>query len=119
MKIERLTQFVLDHPKLVIASTLVLTLFFAAQFPKIAIDTDPKHMLPATSPVRQYNDQVERDFALHPDVVVLGMVNSDGIFNHQSLKYLKDLTNAIHEIPGVISRDVDSLTTVDNVTSLK
>src|SRR3989338_5833637 len=118
MKIERLTQFVLDHPKLVIASTLVLTLFFAAQFPKITIDTDPKHMLPATSPVRQYNDQVERDFALHPDVIVLGIVNLDGIFNPHTLKTIKELTRAIQEIPGVILRDVDSLTTVDNVTSI-
>src|SRR3989338_4916064 len=118
MKIERLTQFVLDRPKLVIAATLALTLFFAAQFPKIAIDTDPKHMLPATSPVRQYNDQVERDFALHPDVIVLGIINSDSIFNSQTLKNIKELTRAIQEISGVISRDVDSLTTVDNVSSV-
>jgi len=118
MKLEYLTQFVLDHPKLVIGATLTVTLFFAAQFPKIAIDTDPKHMLPATSPVRQYNDQVERDFALHPDVIVLGIVNSDGIFNPQTLKTIKDLTRAIQEIPGVILRDVDSLSTVDNVSSM-
>ncbi|MBI2094605.1 MAG: MMPL family transporter [Candidatus Omnitrophica bacterium] len=118
MKIERLTQFVLNHPKLVIGATLVLTLLFAAQFPKITVDTDPKHMLPATSPVRQYNDQVERDFALHPDVIVLGIVNSDGIFNPQTLKNIKELTRAIQETPGVISRDVDSLTTVDNVSSM-
>lgn len=119
MKFEHLTEFVLKHPKSMIGLVLILTLFFGMQFPKIAVDTDPKHMLPATSPVRQYNDQVERDFALHPDVIVLGMVNLDGIFNPQSLKYLKDLTHAIREIPGVISRDVDSLTTVDNVISLK
>src|SRR3989339_1980971 len=113
MKPNRLFQLILDHPKIVLGVTLALTVFFLAQFPKIAIDTDPKHMLPETSPVRQYNDQVERDFALHPDVIVLGMVNPDGIFNPQSLKRLKDLTSAIREIPGVISRDVDSLTTVD------
>src|SRR3990167_3851783 len=118
MKFEHLTEFVLKHPKFMIGLVLILTLFFGMQFPKITIDTDPKHMLPATSPVRQYNDQVERDFALHPDVIVLGMVNPDGIFNPQSLKSLKDLTNAIREVSGVISRDVDSLTTVDNVISL-
>src|SRR3989338_8265395 len=119
MKFEHVTEFVLKHPKSMIGLVLILTLFFGMQFPKIAVDTDPKHMLPAASPVRQYNDQVERDFALHPDVIVLGMFNPDGIFNPQSLKYLKDLTNAIREIPDVISRDVDSLTTVDNVISLK
>src|SRR3990167_895672 len=118
MKFEHVTEFVLKHPKSMIGLVLIVTLFFGVQFPKIAVDTDPKHMLPATSPVCQYNDQVERDFALHPDVIVLGMVNPDGIFNPQSLKHLKDLTYAIREIPGVISRDVDSLTTVDNVISL-
>jgi len=86
MKFEHLTEFVLKHPKFVIGLVLILTLFFGMQFPKIAMDTDPKHMLPATSPVRQYNDQVERDFALHPDVIVLGIVNSEGIFNPQTLK---------------------------------
>jgi len=88
-----------------------------AQFPKITIDTDPKHMLPATSPVRQYNDKVEKDFVLHPDVIVLGVVNADGIFNPQTLTYVKDLTNAVRQIPGVIVRDVDSLSTVENVFS--
>jgi len=107
----------LDHPKVVIGATLLITVFFAAQFPKIAVDTDPKHMLPVTSPVRQYNDEVERNFALHPDVIVLGIVNSDGVFNARTLRTVKDLTLAIQVLPGVISRDVDSLTTVDNVTS--
>src|SRR3989338_970652 len=109
-----LSAFAADHPRLIVGLTLAVTLFFGAQFPKISVDTDPKHMLPATSPVRQYNDQVELAFVLHPDVIVLGMVNPDGIFNPQSLKSLKDLTNAIREVSGVISRDVDSLTTVDN-----
>ncbi|OGX14188.1 MAG: hypothetical protein A2351_04910 [Omnitrophica bacterium RIFOXYB12_FULL_50_7] len=117
MKLNRLFQLILDYPKVVLGVTLALTVFFLAQFPKIAIDTDPKHMLPETSPVRQYNDQVERDFALHPDVIVLGIVNPEGIFNVRTLTRVKELTRAIQELPGVISRDVDSLTTVDNITS--
>ncbi|MDO8535876.1 MAG: RND transporter, partial [Candidatus Omnitrophota bacterium] len=115
MKLERLIQSVLDRPKLIIGLVIVISLFFMAQFPKITIDTDPKHMLPADSPVRQYNDKVEKDFVLHPDVIVLGIVNTDGIFNPQTLTYIKDLTNAVRQIPGVIVRDVDSLTTVENV----
>src|SRR3989344_631231 len=117
MNFKRWTLLMLDHPKVVIGATLLITLVFAAQFPKIAVDTDPKHMLPATSPVRQYNDEVEKNFALHPDVIVLGIVNSDGVFNARTLRTVKELTPAIQVLPGVISRDVDSLTTVDNVTS--
>ncbi|MBI4446299.1 MAG: hypothetical protein HY645_10365, partial [Acidobacteria bacterium] len=68
--INKLVQLSIDHPRWVVALTLGLTLLFATQLPKIKTDTDPKNMLPITSPVRQYNDQVESWFALHPDMIV-------------------------------------------------
>ena len=105
------------HPRLVIALTVIITMAFAAQFPKITIDTDPKHMLPVTSPVRQYNDHVEREFALHPDVIVLGIVNRQGIANRETLSHIAALTREIQALPGVISRDVVSLSTIDNITA--
>jgi predicted RND superfamily exporter protein len=73
-------------------------------------------MLPITSPVRQYNDQVEREFELHPDVLVLGVVNERGIVNKQTLGRISDLTSQIQRIPGVIVRDVTSFTTIDDVS---
>ncbi|MBI4516001.1 MAG: MMPL family transporter [Deltaproteobacteria bacterium] len=105
------------HPRAVIALTAVVTLAFAAQFPKITIDTDPKHMLPATSPVRQYNDQVEKEFALHADVIALGIVNERGIINRQTLARIAALTREIQKLPGVIARDVVSFATIDNITA--
>ena len=48
----------MDHPWAVLALTLLLTLAFGSQLPRMKADTDPKNMLPSTSPVRQYNDQV-------------------------------------------------------------
>lgn len=65
----KIVEFSVDHPRLVISVTLVLTFLFAAQLPKIKTDTDPTNMLPITSPVGQCNDQVEGWFALHPDVI--------------------------------------------------
>jgi predicted RND superfamily exporter protein len=114
--LNRLALFSADHPRLIIVLTVLVTLIFAAQFPKITIDTDPKHMLPATAPVRQYNDQVERVFALHPDVIVLGIVNEKGIVNRTTLSRIIDLTHRIKQINGVIARDVTSLSTIDNIT---
>jgi len=114
--LNRLTAFSVAHPWIVIGLTAAITLAFASCFPRVQIDTDPKHMLPSTSPVRQYNDQVERDFALHPDVIVLGIVNESGVVNPQTLERIADLTHRIQEMPGVITRDVVSLTTIDNIT---
>ena len=112
-----LTNLSVTHPWRVIAVTVVITLAFAVQFPGITIDTDPKHMLPVTSAVRQYNDQVEREFALHADVIALGIVNERGIVNRETLSRIAELTRKIQEMPGVIARDVVSFTTIDNVTA--
>ena len=42
---ERLTLLALDRTKTVIGITVLLTVLFALQFPRIAIDTDPENML--------------------------------------------------------------------------
>src|SRR3990167_8527617 len=106
-RLRLLSAFSADHPRLIVGLTLAITLLFGAQFPKITVDTDPKRMLPATSPVRQYNDQVERAFVLHPDVIVLGIVHPGGVINPRTLKTIAMLTRAIQRLPGVVSRDVD------------
>src|SRR3972149_307161 len=106
--IHRLTSFSVDHPRLVIGLTLAITLAFGLQLPKMTTDTDPKHMLPVTSPVRQYNDQVEREFGLHADNLIVGIVNERGVVNSDTLSHIAELTQRIRKIPGVVVRDVTS-----------
>jgi len=114
--LNQMVQFAIARPKTVIGAAVIITILFGSQLPKITTDTDPKHMLPITSPVRQYNDQVEREFELHPDVLVLGVLNERGIVNKQTLTRISDLTSQIQRIPGVIVRDVNSFTTIDDVS---
>src|SRR4030067_35340 len=83
--LNRIVQLSIARPKMVVGASILLTMLFASQLPKITTDTDPKHMLPITSPVRQYNDQVEREIELHPDVIVLGVVNERGIATKETL----------------------------------
>jgi len=115
--VRNLTLFSLNHPRWVILLTVLVTLAFASQFHKVAIDTDPKHMLPVESKVRQFNDQMEKEFVLHPDVIALGIINENGIFNRITFTQIGDLTRKIQEMSGVISRDVVSLATLDNITA--
>jgi predicted RND superfamily exporter protein len=116
-KVNPITRLSVEHPWWVIMLVIVASVAFAAQFPKIKIDTDPKHMLPITSPVRQYNDQVEKDFALHADVIVLGIFNDQGVLNPTSLSRIAQLTREIERLPGVIARDVVSLSSIDNIVA--
>ena len=112
----KLVQFSVNHPRVVVGLTTLLTILFALQLPKIKTDTDPKNMLPVSSPVRQYNDQVEGWFALHPDVIVLGIRSEEGIFTAETLARIGKLTEAIVQIPGAVAADVVGLPTVDDVT---
>src|SRR3990172_616071 len=108
--------FSVRFPKTVLAVALLVTILFGLQFPKARTDTDPKNMLPETSAVRVYNDQVERQFSLHADVIVVGIVNERGLLNPESLRRVADITDKILALPGVITRDVLGLRTVDDVT---
>lgn len=113
--IKRIFGFSVEHPKLTIVLTLIVTGLFLWQFPKMKIDTDPKHMLPTTSPVRVYNDEVDRLFSLNADTIVLGISNKEGILNPDTLKKIALITQSILKIKGVITQDVLSLSTVNDV----
>lgn len=110
-----LTRVSVARPWWVILLTVTVTAAFLIPLPQAKTDTDPKNMLPATSQVRLSNDEVEGWFALHKDVIVLGIVNDQGIFNPQTLERVRSVTEEIVKIPGVVLRDVTSLTTADNI----
>ncbi len=113
----RLTAFSINHPKLTIVLSLLVTLLFATQLPRVKTDTDPKNMLPASSDVRVGNDRVEKNFGLHKDVIVLGIVNPETIFNQTTLEKVGRLTDSISRLPGVVWEDIQSFTTADNVVA--
>ena len=77
--LERLTRFALDWPKTVIAATILLTVLFGSQFPRIAIDTDPENMLEPDQPDRVFYDRVKKEFGIH-DLIVVGIVDDSGVF---------------------------------------
>ncbi len=111
-----LVEFSVEHPKLVVVLSVLLTVVFLTQFPKIRTDTNPRNMLPATSDVRVWNDGVEKTFGLYEDTIALGIVNEKGVLNKDTLGRIRRITDEILKIRGVAARDVSSFTTIDNVT---
>lgn len=111
-----LVEFSVDHPRLVVVLSIVITALFMTQFPKMKTDTNPKNMLPATSDVRVWNDGVEKTFSLYEDTIAVGIANEKGILNKDTLAGIQRITDEILKIRGVAARDVSSFTTIDNVT---
>ncbi len=116
MRTFSLVEFSVEHPKLIVLLSVILTLLFMTQFPKMRTDTNPKNMLPATSDVRVWNDEVEKTFSLYEDMIALGIVNEKGILNTDTLEKIQRITDEVLKIKGVAARDVSSFTTIDNVT---
>jgi predicted RND superfamily exporter protein len=114
--LERLTLFSLDYPKAVIAAVLLLTVLFGLQFPRIKIDTDPENMLELDQPDRVLYDRVKKEFGVN-DLIVVGIVDGEGIFRTESLERVARATEEILKVKGVIIPDVVSLTTTNNVKS--
>jgi len=91
----RLTEISLKRPWAVIIVTLIITLAFATQFPRMKTDTDPNNMLPETADVRVSNLEVEQIFGLHKDMMAVGVVNDSGIFNPETVNRMARLTEEI------------------------
>ena len=92
-----LTDFSLRRPWLVIAMTLVATVLFATQFPKVKFDNDPENMLGKNEPVRVFHHEIKEKYSLY-DFVIVGIVNEshpDGIFNVETLTRIDHLTGQL------------------------
>lgn len=115
MKRQLLTEWSTAHPRRTIWLTLGIAMVFGVWLPRMRTDTDPKNMLPATSDVRVFNDRVDQWFGLHKDTIVVGIVREGGIFERKTLETVVRVTNAIAGLHGVVSADITSLSTADNV----
>ena len=125
---QKITEYSLDHHKLVTIIMVVFTLGVGALIPLIRIDTDPENMLSEDEPVRVFHSQTKGRFALS-DIVVVGVVNNkdpNGVFNPASLARLYDLTEFARTLrwpseedpnkeAGVIEVDLLAPSTVDHI----
>ncbi|VAX35820.1 Putative transporter [hydrothermal vent metagenome] len=115
--LKKFIQFAIHKPKSIIVITIILSIFALAQFPKIKVDTDPENMLPGDAPVRVFHNEMKKEFALY-DLIVIGIVNTDnpnGVFNVKTLTNIYNITNEIKKLDGVISSEIISPSTKDNI----
>lgn len=103
--VEKIVRF----PYLVIFSILLITGFFLSQFFNIEMKFDPKAILPQDDPYVQLNNRIEETFG-GARVIVIGIHNKNGdIFNKKTLTKIKEINEAVKEIPGIKEENVISL----------
>ncbi len=112
---DHLFNFAFQYPKRVFLLMATAVIVFGAMIPMIIIDTDPENMLPSDQEDRVFHEEVKKKFGIN-DLIVVGMVNEQGIYNPRSLGTLHTLANEILKIEGIVPQDVLSIPTVDNIS---
>lgn len=90
---------------------------------QVKIDTDPENMLSTEAEVRLFHNEMKKEYNLN-DIIVVGIVNDSnpkGVFTPTTLANIYKLTEKAKTIKigggdeGVISSDIISPSTVDNI----
>ncbi len=114
MRYSQFLQFAINKPKVIYSIVLAMVIVSLAMIPNLTIDTDPENMLSQNNPDRVLHNQIKSDFNM-PDMIVVGVVGQQSIFQPQALAILQQLSDEITKIDGVIVQDLLSLSVVDNI----
>lgn len=99
----------------IIISILLLSTWFVFEMAKNArMETDLDEYMPKEHPAFVYNDQAEAWFSIK-DGILIAIENPDGIYNSHTLQKIKDITEAMQDMPEFEAADIISLYTADNI----
>lgn len=113
----RILAWVVEHPKLVLFSLIIISIVAAAGLPRMQTDTDPDHMLSPTSPIRIYDEQVDRWFDLQDPIAIAVVNEQQGVLNPTTLGKLYRIVQRSVDLDGVVRRNVKSFPTTNNIIS--
>jgi len=116
----RFLELVVDWPKLVIALVAGLTMLIASQMAHLKIQTDTAAFIPAGHQATLNNDRMKEIFGTS-DLLWIGVVREQGgrktgsIYRSDTLELIRQLTEKVRLLPGVVDQDVMSIATEDNI----
>lgn len=112
----RFFEAVTAFPKTVLVAVAIVTIATASFLPRLTKDTSADAFMPAEHPAVVYRDKVKDTFGLK-DPLVVAIVNTgpSGVFNPESLKLVKWLSDQIAGLPGIDADRVTSLATEKNI----
>lgn len=97
---ERLYRFILAHPKSTIGVVLALTAFFGWQATRVELNNSIEAILPAGHPAVEQDHEIKRVFDSR-ELILIGLLRDDGIFNTGTLGKVRDLSDEIWRLTVV------------------
>lgn len=97
--LEKLTANVIRRPWLYISVTILITIAFMSQMPKMRMDPDITDALPKQIPAKRLYDKMTEIFPTK-EFLFIGVEGED-IFSTAALQDIWDLTEELEDLPGV------------------
>ncbi len=94
--------WLLRHPRIVLATILGLTVFWACQLPALRVEIDPDANLPQDHPYIRALHLLETRFG-EKNLLLIGLFPTDGnAFSPAFLAKVQRITNRIRDLPGLV-----------------
>lgn len=104
--------FSIRRPFLVLLIATIVTLSAAPGLPRLRLHTDGHALVPHGAPEFRIDERIRAEFGiLDPVVVLISTANRDGVFNRDTLRFVRDATEAVAAVAGVTPATVTSLST--------
>ena len=107
--VEKLARRIIDHRIAVIIILSALSIFFAWEMRGLKIKSDLNDLLPQNHPFIKIHKQYEEQLGSPFKVFLMMAVKKGDIYNSQTLRKIKDITDALDLIPGVNHDQIYSL----------
>ena len=102
------------RPRLVVFSTIFVTLVLGALIARVETDTDPENMLSSDDPVRVLNRSMREDFGTR-DMVMLGIIDEQGVLEPETLAATARLVDDIKALDGTVPEGIVSFASATDV----
>lgn len=108
----QITKVCTKYPKILIALTILLTLFFGYFTQFIERDHSMNRMVPPDEPIRIFYDEFRKHFNIESKIII-AVYNPGGIYSPEMLEQVDRLSNKIAALDLI--DNVQSLTLVENI----
>ena len=112
----RLVRWAIGFPKSAAAAFIVLAVALSFGLTRVKFETRFGRDLPQSDPFLQTNLRFEEVFG-EKDLLMVGLVNDDGIYNTQTLAKILAISDALEKVEGVIPGSVKSICSVKNISA--
>ncbi|MDR2717408.1 MAG: MMPL family transporter [Treponema sp.] len=103
------------HPRLIVAVTVFITLFFAFQLPRAELENNNLRFVPSDDPALETSKWIDSTFG-SSFFILVGLERQYGtVFDREFLNRIREYTRTIEEISVV--KEVSSLLSADYITS--